>query len=140
MGRLVIVVFMMIISGIIFLLKKGASVVTGKEVTFKDESEKVMNSTAKGINWMNDQWEKAKLNAGMKSDVFTTMSAFEIITKVKSDPIQFDSKKAQSIYIDQAGVKMRNRQFDDARKLAEQLPNSDVKDFMLEEIEQKRSN
>lgn len=140
MGRLVIVVFMMIISGIIFLLKKGASVVTGKEVTFKDESEKVMNSTAKGINWMNDQWESAKLNAGMKNDVFNSMSAFEIITKVKSDPIQFDSKKAESIYIEQAGVKMRNRQFDDARKLAEQLPNSDVRDFMLEEIDQKRGN
>ena len=140
MGRLVLVVFMMIISGIIFLFKKGASAITGKEVTFKDESAKVMNSTAKGLNWMNDQWEKAKLNAGMSNDIFTTMSAFEIITKVKSNPAQFDPKKAESIYIDQAGVKMKNRQFDDARKLAEQLPNSEIKDFMLKEIEQKRSN
>ena len=60
MGRLVLVVFMMIISGIIFLLKKGASVVTGNEVNFKDETGKVMQTTAKGINWMNEQWKKLK--------------------------------------------------------------------------------
>ena len=34
------------ISGVIFLVKKSASVITGKEVTFKDETNKVMQSTA----------------------------------------------------------------------------------------------
>lgn len=139
MGRLILVVLMMAASGIIFLFKKGASVVTGKDVTFKDESTKVMNSTAKGLNWMNEQWEKAKLNAGMPNDLFTSLTAFEIIAKVKADPIKYPTDKAQSIYIEQAVKKMNNRQFDDAKKLIEQLSPGESKDFMLKEIEQKRT-
>ena len=54
---------MMIISGIIYLIKATAGKITGKEVNFQDESRKVMEKTAKGVHWMNDQWEKAKGNA-----------------------------------------------------------------------------
>ena len=139
MGRLVLVIFMMIASGIIFLIKKSASAVTGKDVTFKDESAKVMNSTAKGINWMNDQWEKAKLNAGMPNNVFSTMSALEIIAKVKSDPVNFNAYKADELYVGEAIKRISKRQFDDAQKLAEQLSEDDSRAFMLKEIEQKRS-
>ena len=146
MARLAFVIFMMIISGIVFLVKKGASVVTGKDVSFKDETGKVMHTTAKGINWMNEQWEKAKANAGVSSNTkyiesnnFSEMSAFEIIVRVKSEPTKFDSQQAESTYIEQAVSKMNKRQFDDAYKLVMQLPDGEAREFMLKEIEQKRS-
>lgn len=61
MGRLVIIIVMLIISGIIYLIKAAAGKVRGGDRS--DESRKVMEKTAKGISWMNDQWEKAKGNA-----------------------------------------------------------------------------
>ncbi len=136
----------MIISGIIFLVKAGVGKVTGKEVHFKDESRKVMQTTAKGINWMNEQWEKAKQSAGstqnqksIGSVSFSEMSAVEIIANVKSNTAKYDLATAEAIYIEQAVVKMNKRQFDDSIKLVMQLQAGEARDFMLNEVEKKRN-
>lgn len=142
MGRLLLVVAMLIISGIIYLVKAGIGKVTGQEVNFQDESKKVMQTTAKGINWMNDQWEKAKAgstNANLSDTNFSVMSATEIIANVKANSTSNDNTTAESIYIEQAVVKMNNRQFDDARKLVMQIKEGEAQTFMLSEIEQKRN-
>jgi len=142
MGRLVLVVLMLIVSGIIWLVKAGVGKVTGKEVSFKDESKKVMHTTAKGINWMNEQWEKAKTgssNSTNTSDTFSSMSATVIIATVKSNPNKYDRSNAEAIYIEQAVAKMNNRQFDDAVKLVMQLDEGEARDFMLNEIQTKRN-
>ena len=76
--------------------------------------------------------EKAKVNAGMGSNTkyiesnnFSEMSAFEMIVRIKSEPMKFDTQKAESIYIEQAVIKMNKRQFDDAYKLVMQLPEGE---------------
>lgn len=145
MGRLILVVIMLIISGIIFLVKAGIGKVTGKDVNFQDESKKVMQTTAKGINWMNEQWDRAKQNVSGNSNAtlisgsYSDMSALEIIAKVKSNPNKYDLATAEAYYIEQAVVKMNKRQFDDANKLVMQIQAGEARDFMLKEIEQKRN-
>jgi hypothetical protein len=142
MGRLIAIVFMLIISVIIYLVKAGVGKVTGNDVNFKDESQKVMQKTAKGINWMNEQWEKAKTgtnNQYLTSGGFSNMSATEIIATVKVNPTKYDKASAETIYIEQAIAKMNNRQFDDAKKLIMQVSEGEGRDYMLNEIEQKRN-
>ncbi len=142
MARLAFVVIMLIISGIIFIVKASVGKVTGKEVNFQDESKKVMHSAAKGINWMNDQWEKAKSGSHITNQPtgsFQNMSATELIANIKSNPTKYDTSTAEAIYIEQGVAKMNNRQFDDARKLVMQLKEGEGRDFMLSEIEQKRN-
>jgi len=146
MGRLILVVIMLIISGVIFLVKAGVGKITGNEVKFQDESKKVMQSTAKGINWMNEQWEKAKQNAGGSSDIKigsganSELSALEIIAKVKSDTVKYDMASSEAFYIEQAVIKINKRQFDDATKLIMQIQAGEARDFMLNEIESKRKS
>ncbi|WP_439882187.1 hypothetical protein ACSX1A_03280 [Pontibacter sp. MBLB2868] len=144
MGRLVLVIVMLLISGIIYLVKAGASKVTGREVDFQDESRKVMEKTAKGIGWMNDQWEKAKSNANggtmqtIGSGEFGSMSATEIIVRIKSNPSKYDLATAEATYIDQAVKKMNSNQLDQAEKLIMQLQPGEARDFMLSEIREKQ--
>lgn len=143
MGRLVIVVVMLAISGIIYLVKAAASKVTGSEVNFQEESRKVMTKAAKGVQWMNDQWEKAKQNAGgsnqlMLGGELKTLTPIEIIAKIKSDPSKYDLATAEGAFIEIAVFKMENRQFDDAEKLIMQLSEGEARDYMLNEIKQKR--
>lgn len=146
MGRLVLVIIMLAVSGIVYLIKAGASKVTGKEnVNFQEESRKVMEKTAKGVNWMEEQWEKAKVNAGgannaLASGKMCDLSATELIVKVKSDPVKYDLATAEGLYIEQALVKLNKRQFDDAQKLVMQLSAGEARDFMLKEIEEKRNS
>lgn len=145
MGRLVLVIGMLAVSGIIYLVKAGTSKVTGKEtVDFQDESRKVMEKTAKGVNWMEEQWEKAKVSAGGNKNAIgpgniSDLSATELIVKVKSDPVKYDVATAEGLYIEQALVKLNKRQFDGAQKLVMQLSAGEARDFMLKEIEEKRS-
>lgn len=141
MGRLIFVVIMLIISGIIYLVKASVGKVTGKDVNFQDESKKVMQTAARGINWMNEQWEKAKAGTGTNPAPgnFSSMSAMEIIANVKANPAKYDGATAESVFIEQAVSKMNNRQFDDARKLVMQLSEGEARNFMLNEIEQKRN-
>lgn len=134
-------IMMLLISGVIYLLKAGASKITGKEVNFQDESRKVMQTTAKGINWMNEQWEKAKQESSNNPIPmnFSSMSATEVIEIVKANPFKYNNDAAEVIYIEQAVAKMNNRQFDDARKLVLQLQEGQARNYMLDEIEQKRN-
>jgi 5-bromo-4-chloroindolyl phosphate hydrolysis protein len=66
MGKLLGVLMMVIISVVIVLIKIILGKVTGnadfKNVTIKGETKKVMDKTAKGINWMEQQWEESKKN------------------------------------------------------------------------------
>ena len=142
MARLALMVIMLIISGIIFLVKAGAGKITGKDVSFQDESKKVMVKTAKGINWMNEQWDSAKAGNGvtkLSSGMNAQMSAIEFIAQVKANPAKYDIATAESLYIEQAVARMNNRQFDDARKLIMQLQDGDARSFMLNEIEERRN-
>lgn len=141
MARLIFFVFILIISGIVFLLKAGFQKVTGREVTtFSEESQRVLHSTAKGINWMNDQWERAKQGgsapqAQLKSGhiKFQNMTAIELITRIKADTSLSQVEK-ESMYINAGVNKMQNRQFDDAVKLISQLSPGEARDYMLNEI------
>lgn len=144
MGRLVIIVVMMIISGIIYLIKAAAGKVTGKEANFQDESRKVMEKTARGVHWMNDQWEKAKGNATGNNQLLLgndlkQLAPTEIIAKVKSNPSKYDLASAEGLFIEVAVYKMEKRQFDDAEKLVMQLSEGEARNFMLNEIKEKRS-
>jgi hypothetical protein len=144
MGRLVIIIVMMIISGIIYLIKAAAGKITGKEVNFQDESRKVMEKTARGVHWMNDQWEKAKGNATGNNQLLLgndlkQLSPTEIIAKVKSNPAKYDLASAEGLFIEVAVYKMEKRQFDDAEKLIMQLSEGEARNFMLNEIKEKRS-
>jgi hypothetical protein len=144
MGRLIIIVVMMIISGIIYLIKAAAGKVTGKEVNFQDESRKVMEKTARGVHWMNDQWEKAKGNATGNNQLLLgndlkQLAPTEIIAKVKSNPEKYDLASAEGLFIEIAVYKMQKRQFDDAVKLVMQLSEGEARNFMLSEIKEKRS-
>lgn len=146
MGRLVIVVFMLIISGIIYLVKAGAAKVTGnKNVNFQDESRKVMEKTARGVSWMNEQWENAKANSGGGLKTLPAGSsvmdvpATVLIARIKGDQ-NMDIASAEGAYIELAADKMDKRQFDDAVKLVMQLSEGEARDFMLREIEEKRNS
>lgn len=144
MGRIILVLILLGVSGIIYLVKAGASKVAGREVgDFQDESRKVMEKTAKGINWMNEQWEKAKTGnsstAQLASGSLIDKSATEIIASVKANPEKYPAESAESVYIESAVAKMNNRQFDDARKLVMQLQAGEARDYMLQEIEEKRN-
>lgn len=144
MGRLIIIVVMMIVSGIIYLIKAAAGKVTGKEVNFQDESRKVMEKTARGVHWMNDQWEKAKGNATGNNQLLLgndlkQLAPTEIIAKVKSNPAKYDLASAEGLFIEVAVYKMEKRQFDDAEKLVMQLSEGEARNFMLNEIKEKRS-
>lgn len=145
MGRLLVVLIVMAFSGIIYLIKAGASKVTGKDgVSFQEESRKMMEKTAMGVNWMNQQWEKAKSNIGGNSQLesgnsLKNLSAIEIIARLKSNMTQVDPAQTQANYIELAVYKMGNRQFDDAEKLIRQLPEGEAREYMLDEISQKRN-
>ena len=142
MGRLIFVIFMLIISGIIYLVKAGAGKITGKEVDFKDESRKVMEKTAKGINWMNDQWERAKTGSAttkIGNDKQNQMSAIEFIGHIKASPGRYDKETADSLFVEQAVARMDKRQFDDAVKLIMQLDEGEGRSFMLNEIKKSRN-
>lgn len=142
MGRLIIVIVLLIVSGIIYLVKAAAGKVTGRDVKFQDESQKVMQSAAKGVQWMNDQWEKAKSGerkVGItEGKDFYDLTPTEIIAKIKSNKAEYDIVKAESTYIEIAAYKMEKRQFDDAKKLIMQLSAGEARDFMLQELEEKR--
>lgn len=67
MTKLIFLVFVAIIGVIFFVIKSSVGKITGSEnlrnTTFKGETKKVMDKTASGIGWMNEQWEKSKKDA-----------------------------------------------------------------------------
>jgi len=135
---------MIIISCIIYLIKAGAGTITGNEVNFQDESRKVMEKTARGVHWMNDQWEKAKGNATGNNQLLLgndlkQLAPTEIIAKVKSNPEKYNLASAEGLFIEVAVYKMEKRQFDDAEKIVMQLSEGEARNFMLNEINDKRN-
>lgn len=135
---------MIIISCIIYLIKAGAGTITGNEVNFQDESRKVMEKTARGVHWMNDQWEKAKGNATGNNQLLfgndlKQLAPTEIIAKVKSNPEKYNLASAEGLFIEVAVYKMEKRQFDDAEKIVMQLSEGEARNFMLNEIKDKRN-
>lgn len=70
MGRGILFIVIAVIAGLITLVKKGVGTVNKnyKDTSFKGESKKVMNKTAKGLNWMDEQWKEAKKKAEDESD------------------------------------------------------------------------
>lgn len=71
MGRLFLFVIIAIIAGIIAVVKSAVGRATRNEelknTSFKGESKKVMDKTAKGISWMEEQWEASKKDAEPES-------------------------------------------------------------------------
>ena len=135
---------MIIISSIIYLIKAGAGTITGNEVNFQDESRKVMEKTARGVHWMNDQLEKAKGNATGNNQLLIgndlkQLAPTEIIAKVKSNPEKYNLASADGLFIEVAVYKMEKRQFDDAEKIVMQLSEGEAINFMLNEIKDKRN-
>jgi predicted Holliday junction resolvase-like endonuclease len=67
MGRLFLFVIIAIIAGVIAVAKSAVGQVTKNEelknTTLKGEAKKVMDKTAKGVSWMEEQWEESKKNA-----------------------------------------------------------------------------
>lgn len=64
MGKILLFILVAIIAGIISIAKNATGKVISNEnlknSSFKNETKKVMDKTAKGINWMDKQWEDAK--------------------------------------------------------------------------------
>jgi len=67
MGRLLLFIIVAIIAGIIAASKSAIGKVSGNEelknASLKGEAKKVMDKTAKGISWMDEQWEESKKDA-----------------------------------------------------------------------------
>jgi hypothetical protein len=67
---------MVVVAFIVTMLKKAAGTATDNErlknTTLRNETQNVMDKTAKGISWMEDQWETAKINAIGQSKVTNT--------------------------------------------------------------------
>jgi MinD-like ATPase involved in chromosome partitioning or flagellar assembly len=72
MGRLILFVIIAVVSFIIAIIKVAIGTATGSEklknTTFRGETEKVMDKTAKGIGWMSQQWEHSKSKGATVSE------------------------------------------------------------------------
>ena len=142
MGRLILVIILMGLSGIIYLAKAGARKVTGGEqVDFQNESQKVMQKTARGVEWMNSQWEQAKSQAkgvdqrSSKASRFDNKTANTIITEIRKNPNDYDSAEAEAIFVEQALKKIRSNKPEQAKQLAYQVLDNDSREYLLSEIE-----
>ena len=67
MGRLFLFIIIAIIAGVVAVIKATIGHVSGNEdlknTSFKGEAKVVMDKTAKGISWMEQQWEESKKDA-----------------------------------------------------------------------------
>ena len=67
MGKLLLFFIIVIVAGVIALAKILLGKATGNEslgsTTLKGETKKVMDKTARGVNWMEEQWEQSKKDA-----------------------------------------------------------------------------
>lgn len=120
MGRLFLFLIIGIIAVVIAVIKSAVGEVTGNEelknTTLKGETKKVMDKTAKGIGWMEQQWEQSKKREEAATPEqpmndlekeFYTIAAKEI-TQKKLDPAIMskafsesdgDEKKAVALYL-----------------------------------------
>jgi len=67
MGRIIVLVLIVIMGWIFTAAKKTTGKIVNnqrlKDTSVKGESKKIMNKAAKGINWMEEQWQDSKKNA-----------------------------------------------------------------------------
>lgn len=146
MGRLILVIILMAASGVIYLVKAGARKVTGgKEVNFQEESQKVMEKTAKGVQWMNEQWEQAKSQAksgadtrSLKASRFDGKSANDIIATIRRNPSEYNEAEAEAIYVELSLKKIQSGHAEEAKQLAYQVLDQDSRDYILDKVESKR--
>ena len=66
MGRLIILVVIVVIGWLFTAAKKATGTIVNnqrlKNTSVKGESKKIMDKAAKGVNWMEEQWEDSKKN------------------------------------------------------------------------------
>jgi nitrogen fixation protein FixH len=67
MVRLVFFGIVIVVAVVAWLSKQAAGAVTGNQdlqnTTFKGQTQKTMDSAARGVNWLEKQWEEAKSDA-----------------------------------------------------------------------------
>ncbi len=67
MTRFLFIILIAGVSFVVFLIKSMAGHIVDnknlKKSTFKGETKKVMDKTAKGMSWMEQQWEQSKADA-----------------------------------------------------------------------------
>ena len=83
----------------------------------------------------------SQFNNSDSGDIFSTLkekSTIEIIAKLKSANSDKNMVETDSLFIEFATYKMECRQFDDAEKLIMQLTPGEARDFLLNELTQKR--
>jgi len=74
MGRIIFIFIIIIIGWLFTDAKKATGAIVNNErlknTSVKGESKKIMDKAAKGVNWMEEQWEDSKKNAdkSKKSD------------------------------------------------------------------------
>lgn len=72
MARLILFGIVVIVAALIWAAKQAAGAVSGSErlrqETFRSQTQKTMRTTARGVNWLNEQWEQAKSAARGESD------------------------------------------------------------------------
>jgi hypothetical protein len=75
MGRAILFLIIIVIAAFLAIIKSLAGKVSGndelKNASLKGETKKVMDTTAKGVSWMEKQWEESKKTAGAEGKNIT---------------------------------------------------------------------
>jgi hypothetical protein len=73
MIRLIFFGIVVVIAVISWIAKQAAGAATGnkdlQDTTFKEQTQRTMDGAARGINWMEKQWEQAKVDAEKEKGV-----------------------------------------------------------------------
>ena len=132
MSRLLLFGIILLITFVIWIAKQMAGPVSGSErlqqTSFKDQTQRSMESTARGINWLDKQWEEAKKNRhSLESDSMDELEeslykqvAMEVASKTMQTAIAAkafseadgDEKKATARYIKLRVAQLR-KEFED---------------------------
>jgi len=72
LARLILFAVILIVAIVVWASKRAAGAVSGserlKQETFRSQTQKTMQTTARGVNWLNEQWERANRAARGESD------------------------------------------------------------------------
>jgi dipeptidase len=72
MIRLAFLLIVVLVAGLVWVVKLAAGAATGNQklqnTTFKQQATSTMNTTAKGLNWLEQQWEQSKSEAAISKD------------------------------------------------------------------------
>jgi hypothetical protein len=71
MGRLILFAIVLAVAAVIWIAKALVGAVSGSQSlrreTLRSQTQKTMRTTARGVNWLNEQWEQAKAAADSSS-------------------------------------------------------------------------